>query len=499
MRRSALAVALEPLEPRVFFAAAGEKILFIRGGSGTAGFLTGGTPSQRDSQLSDINDNSTAANNNGWGALAALLRGDGFVVEQLAEGPAANNTPVNLAGIDLSRYKLIVFGSNNATYPKASIDAIESFVRAGGGALFISDANFGSSYGDAPSSDQQFLDRFGLIMNQDKVGTPVMTRAGGDFVQSDHPILAGVNAFDGEGVSVGVRSTPTAGVTPQVIVRATAGSLTRNNDNATKGSDRAVTTLDGALIVAAAGLGRVAVAFDRNTFFNNNGTGTSLARFDNSRYAKNLFEWSAGIDSGSPRVLSADFGYEFTPNRIRFAFNADVHRTLDVSDLVVKNLTTGATIAPTIAKWDSSNQAGYFQFASLLPQGNYTATLKASGISDPALRKLPADYLYRFYVLNADGNRDRKVDTLDLNALAMNFGESGRGFSKGNYDFDYTAGGRVTTTDFNFLAASFGKSQPTPAAVPAAAGRAVSFLAPGIDGGHGVHSSSTRSVEDLLF
>ena len=496
-----MCLGLEMLEPRVLFAAAsGERILFIRGGLGTAGFLTGGTQAQRDSQLSDINDTSTATDNNGWGSLASLLRGDGFLITQLSEGRSTNNTPVDLAGTNLSQYNLIVFGSNNASYPKASIDAVESFVRNGGGALFISDANFGSSYGDAPTSDQQFLNRFGLVMNQDKVGTPVMTRSGGDFIQADHPILAGVNSFDGEGISVGVRATPPAGATPQVIVRATVSSLTRNNNNDTKGSDRTVTTLDGALVVAAVGLGRVAIAFDRNTFFNANGTGTNLGRFDNSRYATNLFEWLASIDGGSPRVLAADFGYEFTPNRIRFAFNADVHASLNVSDLAVKNLTTGASFTPNAVKWDASNRAAYFQFSSQLPAGNYTATLKASGINDGS-HSLATNYVYRFYVLPADGNRDRKVDSLDLNPLSANFGKSGKAFAAGNYDLDYTAGGQVTTTDFNILAANFGKAQAAPAAPSSIEDAPPANSASGaMDAtGQRVHSDSDRLVVEILL
>src|SRR5436189_109802 len=83
------------------------------------------------------------------------------------------------------------------------------FVRGGGAALFRSDANFGSNWGDAPGSDQQFLDRFGLAINQDK-GQYAVSRSAGDFLQGDHPILAGVNSFDGEGVSLGIRSLPIA-------------------------------------------------------------------------------------------------------------------------------------------------------------------------------------------------------------------------------------------------------------------------------------------------
>src|SRR5436189_5377631 len=105
---------IEPLERRLLFA--GEKILFIRGGSGTGGFYDGGTLAQRDEELADINNTSTAGGNHGWGELAALLRGDGFSLAQMIEGPASNNTAIDLTAINLSQYSAVVFGSNNATY-----------------------------------------------------------------------------------------------------------------------------------------------------------------------------------------------------------------------------------------------------------------------------------------------------------------------------------------------------------------------------------------------
>src|SRR5437588_8673883 len=126
---------IEALERRLFLAALGERILFIRGGSGTGGFLDGGTLAQRDEELADINNNSTAVGNHGWGQLAALLRSDGFVLNQMIEGSASNNTPVDLAALDLTKYSAVVFGSNNATYSKPDIDALENYVRNGGGAL----------------------------------------------------------------------------------------------------------------------------------------------------------------------------------------------------------------------------------------------------------------------------------------------------------------------------------------------------------------------------
>src|SRR5262249_15370321 len=180
--------AAEALERRLLLAASGERILFIRGGSGTGGFLDGGTLAQRDEELADITNTPTAIGNHGWGELANLLRGDGFVLDQMIEGPASNKTPIDLTAINLSQYKVIVFGSNNATYSTASINALEGFIRSGGGALFISDANFGSNWGDAASSEKKFLDPFGLIMNQDE-GVFALGRSAGDFVQPARAIL----------------------------------------------------------------------------------------------------------------------------------------------------------------------------------------------------------------------------------------------------------------------------------------------------------------------
>jgi hypothetical protein len=34
--------------------------------------------------------------------------------------------------------------------------------------------------------------------------------------------------------------------------------------------------------------------FDRNTFFNRNGAGTDITRFDNGRLAQNVIDWLAG-------------------------------------------------------------------------------------------------------------------------------------------------------------------------------------------------------------
>ena len=279
-------------------ASAQDRILFVRGADRSGGFLEAGNDAQRTEQLADIFNASTSGGNHGWAQLRLALEGEGYLVEQITEtaenvaGPS-DGQPIPFEAMDLSVYAVLVMGSNNAVYGTASIDAVEDYIRQGGGALFISDANFGGDWSDAPSSDQQFLDRFGLIMNQDQ-GTYVLRRANDDFLQPDHPILSGIDAFDGEGVSP--IDTSVAG---QVVVRA-RGS-TRVNvppfGSNNQGQSRPVTLSDGALTVLTPDAGRIAGHFDRNTFFNTNGAGTDITRFDNRQYALNLFAWLAAGDA----------------------------------------------------------------------------------------------------------------------------------------------------------------------------------------------------------
>ncbi len=266
---------------------AGPRVLFVRGGAGTGGFLEGGA----DEQLADISDYSTRGGNHGWGELADWLRENDFELEQRMEGPVHDNTPVPFADLDLSSINVIVLGSNNADYEARHVDAMENWVKAGGGLLVISDANFGRNWGDAPDSDQLFLDRFGWVMNQDQ-GTYALTLGSNDFLEENHPILEGVRSFDGEGVSpIMIPDERVPNVETTIIARA-KGS-TRINNRYGQGSSRQTTSRDGSLVIAEVGEGRVAGHFDRNTFFNRNGAGTDLHRLDNRTYALNLFRWLA--------------------------------------------------------------------------------------------------------------------------------------------------------------------------------------------------------------
>jgi hypothetical protein len=271
----------------------GDRILFIKAGSGTVGFLEGGS----DEQAADIYNYTTSNNNHSWGELNDALTAEGFQLEQLSEDPVVNGipTPVPFETMDLSVYAVIVFGSNNAEYSTAQVDAVTDYIANGGSALFISDANFGQDWGDAPSSDQHFLDRFGLTMNQD-AGFYTIDRDE-EFVVPDHPIFIGIDTIGGEGVSPITVGPAPVGVNSTVLATA---NFVRENIGPLQGSTRGGTPNDGSLVVATLGSGRVAGHYDRNTFFNLNGAGTNIRMFDNEAYARNLFEWLAGRENVGP-------------------------------------------------------------------------------------------------------------------------------------------------------------------------------------------------------
>jgi predicted outer membrane repeat protein len=100
----------------------------------------------------------------------------------------------------------------------------------------------------------------------------------------------------------------------------------------------------------------------------------------------------------------------------------------------------------------------------LLPEGNYKATLPADAVNDSSDDGLSASYTTNFFILSADGDRNRTVDILDFNILATNFGKAGQTFSQGNYD--YSADGQVNILDFNVLATNFGKHLDPPPPPP---------------------------------
>lgn len=275
------------------------KILNIRGGANTGGFLEGGS----DEHLSSFLNYTTSGGNHSWGEFADHLKANGFEIVEVREGAnragcdASKNEPcsdpVDFDSLNLAKYDVVILGSNNSRYSPQAVGALFKFVDQGGGVIFISDANFGRNWGDAPTSDQSFLDSIGWTMNQDG-GTYAVKSADGKFPASNHEMLKGVNVFDGEGVSpITVTKAGFNGFTSTILGLADGG--VHRNTAFGGGSNSSATPMDASLCVATRNRGRIVGHFDRNTFFNANGAGTNLGRFDNKTLGLGMLRWvSAG-------------------------------------------------------------------------------------------------------------------------------------------------------------------------------------------------------------
>ena len=278
-------------------------VLNIRGGENTGGLASGD-----NNELSSFSDYSNADQNRGWGEFADLLEATGFDPQEIREGelePGCEvhisipcSDPIDFAGMDLTKYSVIIMGSNNSRYDENAVDAVMQYIEQGGGILFISDGNFGRDYRAAPWSDQPFLDRFGLIMNQDN-GHYSIQRSRGDFLIPDHPLLTGVDEFNGEGVNPISFDKEIDGIKIEMISKA-KDQVRRNvnNDGTPVGGNNLgrgpltnANANDASLISAEYGQGRAVFIYDRNCFFNAGARTSSMAQVDNKQLALNIMEW----------------------------------------------------------------------------------------------------------------------------------------------------------------------------------------------------------------
>jgi hypothetical protein len=168
-----------------------------------------------------------------------------------------------------------------------------------------------------------------------------------------------------------------------------------------------------------------------------------------------------------PVVSTSDFRFIAAPHQLKFTFDQNVSASLGTEDLVLENLTSSTTIPAgqlSLSYDIGTNTATYTYtgpgagISGVLPDGNYRATLLASGITNPGGIPMSANHVFNFFFLNGDANRDSRVNLVDFNVLASNFGQSPRDFTQGDFSYD----GLVNLTDFNILASRFGQVLAAP-------------------------------------
>lgn len=213
------------------------------------------------------------------------------------------------------------------------------------------------------------------------------------------------------------------------------------------------------------------------------GNGPSLGRKAQTLYGNDPTSWvpDTGSDNGSPGTGTTSAAPTVSGsqlfvegNRISFVFSEDVSASIGAGDLVLQNLTTGQTLpaGSFTLSYDAASNTATWTSASVLPDGDYKATLLAAGISDAASRALDGngdgtsgdDYTLKFFTFAGDANRDRTVGFADLVKVAQNYGSTGKTWADGDFNGD----GAVNFSDLVVVAQHYGSSLAAlPAAVPA--------------------------------
>jgi polygalacturonase len=174
-------------------------------------------------------------------------------------------------------------------------------------------------------------------------------------------------------------------------------------------------------------------------------TGASTASFSG---------WNVVNDNTPPSISGQSYLFPSALNKLGFMFSEDVSASLSAGSLNVVTSPGGSPINVTGMSYNSGTNTATFTLATPLADGNYLATLSGTTTTDPVGNPLAGgNAQLPFFVLQGDINRDGKVNAIDFNILATNFGSSG-GFSSG--DLDYS--GAINTSDFAILAAHFGST-----------------------------------------
>ena len=165
----------------------------------------------------------------------------------------------------------------------------------------------------------------------------------------------------------------------------------------------------------------------------------------------------------TPPTITGVFNVDAQMPEIRLVFSENVEPSFSASDVIFVNLTTGESIDQDAIDviYDVATNIATFTFPGLpggmLPNGQYTATV-AGSVSDAAGNVLENPYVFDFFVLAGDANRDRIVDLADFVILRNNFGTTASVFSQGDFNYD----GVVDLADFVILRNNFGQTLDDP-------------------------------------
>jgi hypothetical protein len=172
------------------------------------------------------------------------------------------------------------------------------------------------------------------------------------------------------------------------------------------------------------------------------------------------------ISNAPPQVLSVSMnGQNAQRSQVRtIAFTFQENTTLSFASdaLQLVNTTTGASAstAGAVFSYDPSTKTGSVDLSHVsLPDGNYSATLRAAAVTDASGITLAHDYQFSFFVLKGDTNGDRVVNDLDLYNVWQN---QLKPAAAANLNDDLNGDGKVDAVDLTIVQGNYLSKLATP-------------------------------------
>jgi hypothetical protein len=236
----------------------------------------------------------------GFSSFAEAIRELGYTVQQ------AYDRQVTLDERTLAEVDVLILGSNNRLFTEAEAEALERWVRSGGGLIAWSDSAMGGDHSKVGlgnpvgrDSNNSLTERFGmhfLVDTGHDYSGPANKTPGVGITQWERPHA--LNNHETDGLAEQGLVVYGEGVSP-VRIRPPAVMLARLQNRGQIGVGKVDRPYqperDAAVAVAEIGDGRVIGYFDRNTFFNRGGPGTDLTEVSNRAFAQRMVLWADGV------------------------------------------------------------------------------------------------------------------------------------------------------------------------------------------------------------